>query len=421
MKVISTCEREFVIKCIATNSRLDGRSLSEGRSMEIIFGEEWGCCLVALGSTQILAQVSAEVVEPKSGSPTEGALYINVEISAMSSPDIQYQSRMSDENVKLQRILERCIRDSKCIDLESLCIVAGSKVWTIRVDIHALNNDGNLVECASLAAISALAHFKRPDVTVIGTEVSIYSLEEREPVALNLHHMPICINLALFADRIVTDPSNVEERIADGCYVVCVNAHQEICLIHRIGALLLSSDTIQKCEDVGLKRSQALTQEIRKALDDDAYKRATKAAIGFLNRIQSSTILGTRLPVMKTNLSDIIKETEKDVTVTATLSSAIPPKTYPPAVSKAGLKAKKILQETELSVFEGGASKWTNIDDDDDSTDDEIFLADNAATPLVKERELSSEDEAVSVSVDHLDIKPTATNTRTWYSKDPFR
>lgn len=36
--------------------------------------------------------------------------------------------RQSELLVKLNRLLERCLRNSKCIDTESLCVVAGEKV-----------------------------------------------------------------------------------------------------------------------------------------------------------------------------------------------------------------------------------------------------------------------------------------------------
>lgn len=39
--------------------------------------------------------------------------------------------RQSDLLVKLNRLLERCLRNSKCIDTESLCVVAGEKVGSI--------------------------------------------------------------------------------------------------------------------------------------------------------------------------------------------------------------------------------------------------------------------------------------------------
>lgn len=37
-------------------------------------------------------------------------------------------SRQSELSVNLNRQLERCLRNSKCIDTESLCVVSGEKV-----------------------------------------------------------------------------------------------------------------------------------------------------------------------------------------------------------------------------------------------------------------------------------------------------
>lgn len=81
--------------------------------------------------------------------------------------------------IEIHQMLERCLRDSRCLDTESLCIVFGQKVWQIRVDVHVLNFDGNITDAASIAAIAALSHFRRPDVTVCGDEITIHSVEDR--------------------------------------------------------------------------------------------------------------------------------------------------------------------------------------------------------------------------------------------------
>ena len=51
-----------------------------------------------------------------------------------------------------------------------------SQVWHIRIDTHVLNHDGSLIDAASIASIAALSHFRRPDVTVIGENVTIVSI-----------------------------------------------------------------------------------------------------------------------------------------------------------------------------------------------------------------------------------------------------
>ena len=43
------------------------------------------------------------------------------------------------------------------------------------MDLHLLNHDGNIIDAASIAAIVALCHFRRPDVSVQGDEVTLVS------------------------------------------------------------------------------------------------------------------------------------------------------------------------------------------------------------------------------------------------------
>ena len=50
--------------------------------------------------------------------------------------------------------------------MDALCIVAWERVFAIRVDLKALSFDGNLGDCGALAAVAALASFRRPDVFV---------------------------------------------------------------------------------------------------------------------------------------------------------------------------------------------------------------------------------------------------------------
>ena len=45
----------------------------------------------------------------------------------------------------------------------------------MRVDIKVLNHSGNILDACSLAAISARAHFKRPDVSVDDGKITIVS------------------------------------------------------------------------------------------------------------------------------------------------------------------------------------------------------------------------------------------------------
>ena len=50
------------------------------------------------------------------------------------------------------------------------------QVWQLRLTLHFLADAGNLLDCASLAAMCALRHFRRPEVEVIGDEIIVVSL-----------------------------------------------------------------------------------------------------------------------------------------------------------------------------------------------------------------------------------------------------
>ena len=46
-------------------------------------------------------------------------------------------------------------------------------MWHIQLTLHFLADAGNLLDCACLAGIVALKHFRRPDVEVIGDEITV--------------------------------------------------------------------------------------------------------------------------------------------------------------------------------------------------------------------------------------------------------
>jgi exosome complex component RRP45 len=90
----------------------------------------------------------------------------------------------------MTRMLDKILRRSDAVDKESLCVLAGQRVgrmyaqihhevsyycqvWHIRLTIHCLADAGNLLDCACLAGIVALKHFRRPEVEVEGDEVTI--------------------------------------------------------------------------------------------------------------------------------------------------------------------------------------------------------------------------------------------------------
>ncbi|XP_024068770.1 exosome complex component RRP45 isoform X2 [Terrapene carolina triunguis] len=312
---LSNCERRFLLRAIEERKRLDGRQSYDYRNVRISFGADYGCCIVELGWTRVLGQVSCELVSPKLNRATEGILFFNLELSPMAAPAFE-PGRQSELLVKLNRLLERCLRNSKCIDTESLCVVAGVKVWQIRVDLHLLNHDGNIIDAASIAAIVALCHFRRPDVSVQGEEVTLYTPEERDPVPLSIHHMPICVSFAFFQQGtyLLVDPSEREERVMDGLLVIAMNKHREICTIQSSGGIMLLKDQVLRCSKITGVKVAEITELIQKALENDRKVRKEGGKFGFAESIPNQKISAFKMERAPVDTNDVEEQAEEIIT-----------------------------------------------------------------------------------------------------------
>ncbi|XP_040610427.1 exosome complex component RRP45 isoform X2 [Mesocricetus auratus] len=347
---LSNCERRFLLRAIEEKKRLDGRQTYDYRNIRISFGTDYGCCIVELGKTRVLGQVSCELVSPKLNRATEGILFFNLELSQMAAPAFE-PGRQSDLLVKLNRLLERCLRNSKCIDTESLCVVAGEKVWQIRVDLHLLNHDGNIIDAASIAAIVALCHFRRPDVSVQGEEVTLYTPEERDPVPLSIHHMPICISFAFFQQGtyLLVDPNEREERVMDGLLVIAMNKHREICTIQSSGGIMLLKDQVLRCSKIAGVKVAEITELIQKALENDQKVRKEGGKFGFAESIANQRITAFKMEKASVDTSNIEEKAEEII------AEAEPP---PEVVSKPVLWTPGTAQ-----IGDGIENSWGGLED----------------------------------------------------------
>ncbi|KAM8772390.1 exosome complex component RRP45 [Acanthopagrus schlegelii] len=335
---LANCERDFLLKAIEEKKRLDGRQTYDYRKMKITFGTDYGCCFVELGKTRVMAQVSCELVAPKESRPNEGIMFFNIELSPMASPTFE-QGRQSELSVKLNRQLERCLRNSKCIDTESLCVVSGEKVWQIRVDVHMLNHDGNLMDAASIAAITALCHFRRPDVGIQGDEVTVYSPEERDPIPLSIYHMPISVSFSFFQQGtyLLVDPCEREERVMDGLLMIAMNKHREICSIQSSGGIMLLKEQVMRCSKIASVKVSEITELISKALEND--KKASKAGgrCGFAESMPQERITALKMDETPVEMTEVTDRANDIVQKAEALSQTVPSPVVPvPGVGQVG-------------------------------------------------------------------------------------
>ncbi|XP_061130674.1 exosome complex component RRP45-like [Syngnathus typhle] len=376
---LSNCERDFLLKAIQEKKRLDGRQTYDYRKLKIMFGTDFGCCFVELGKTRVMAQVSCELVAPKESRPNEGIMFFNIELSPMASPAFE-QGRQSELSVKLNRQLERCLRNSKCIDLESLCVVSGEKVWQIRVDVHTLNHDGNLMDAASITAIAALCHFRRPDVGIQGDEITVYSPNERDPIPLSIYHMPISVSFAFFQQGtyLLVDPCEREERVMDGLLMIAMNKHREICSIQSSGGIMLLKEQVMRCSKIASVKVSEITKLITKALENDKTARKAGGKCGFAESMPQERITALKMeetPVEMTDATEQANDIDRTVEV--------PPQIQSPVVPIPGMG----------QVGQGLQNNWGIEEDDLDEED-----SDNKETTMEVEEKRQAEGDVVELS-----------------------
>ena len=189
--------------------------------------------------------------------------------------------RQTEQEVILSRILEKAIRRSNAIDTESLCIIAGAKCWSVRADVHVLNFDGGLVDASCIGIMAALQHFRRPDISVDGEDVTIYTLAERVPVPLSLMHHPVCVTFSFYhgGDVVLLDASLREEQVREGEMVITMNRHGEVCQIAKLGGESVDAMTLLKCTTTALAKVKEIGDLVSKKLSEDATKRAVGSLI----------------------------------------------------------------------------------------------------------------------------------------------
>ncbi|XP_034825015.1 exosome complex component RRP45 [Maniola hyperantus] len=370
---LSNCEKSFVQKIISEGHRLDGRSYNESRKLDIKFGSEYGSCIVSIGETKVLAQVSCEVVQPKQIRPNEGILYINVEISPMAAPQFE-ANRQTDLTVYLNRLLEKCYKDSKCIDLESLCIVVEEKVWSLRVDIKILNHDGNLIECSSIATLASLAHFKRPDVTRSGDNIIIHTLAEKDPIPTVLYHYPVCLTFAIFKNNIlVSDPSHIEEGVctsatedgdtSGGLLVVGMNQYKELCLLNLTGAAIYNTNIVHRAIQSAAETCKNVVDLVKKEIISDDNLRQKRTKINFADIITTDHVQSLSMRDLSIRLKNYSISAKMEVDSDLSDMSDDGQDTKPEP-SKYDV-VPSLPQTAEIKAKEG-ASTWIDISSDSD-------------------------------------------------------
>ncbi len=206
-----------LVRIISTKGkRIDGRGFDEYRKIEIepgVITSAEGSARVRIGNTEVIAGVKMEPGTPYPDTKDQGVFMVNTEFLPLASEE--FESGPPNENsIEVARVVDRAIRESKCIDFRKLCIEEGKTVWMVFVDISVIDHDGNLIDAAGLAAMQALANTRLPKL-VKNKDSYELDFETKTNEKLPISSIPISTTFAKINSRIMADPCLIEENGMD--------------------------------------------------------------------------------------------------------------------------------------------------------------------------------------------------------------
>jgi exosome complex component RRP42 len=255
--VISEIKKDYIYNLLLKGERADGRIFDQYREISITRGvvsKAEGSALVKLGKSQVLVGIKIQPGEPFPDAPNRGVIITNAELVPLASPSFE-PGPPNEVGIELARVVDRGVRESKAVDLEALCITPGKQVWIIFIDVHILDDCGNILDAASLGAISALLSAKVP--------ASRFGLGEDYPMPIR--DIPIATTAIEFGDVLMFDPDSDEESIANTRLTVITTADGSICGMQKSGTGVLGPDQIYRIVDIAGEKAREIREKFLEA------------------------------------------------------------------------------------------------------------------------------------------------------------
>ena len=253
--------REYLLN----GKRFDGRKFDEFREIKIETGvskKAEGSARVKIGNTEVIVGVKMDIGEPYPDSQEEGNLMVTAELTPMSSDRFE-SGPPRIEAIELARVIDRGIRESKMVDFKKLCIKKGEKVWTVFVDIYTINDDGNLLDAAALAALIALKNSRIPEYDE-KTEKVIFG--EWTDKKLPIDCLVLSCTIYKVGNEIIIDPSREEEDASETRVTIAISDEGMIHALQKGDSKELSIEEFDKIVELAEKNFKSLLPKIEKKL-----------------------------------------------------------------------------------------------------------------------------------------------------------
>ena len=253
--------RKHVLKTLQSGLRFNNRGLEDYREVTVEFGvskNAEGSARVTIGDTIVLAGVKMSLEKPFNDKPDEGILMVNTELTPMSAPDFE-AGPPGDEAIEIARVVDRGIREAKTIDLKQMVIKAGEKVWGVSIDIVSVNEDGNLMDAAGLAAIAALSVTKFPSME--NEKIDYKKITDKK---LPVNELPIPVTVVKIGDKLLVDADTEEKEVIDARITITSIEDGQIVSMQKGGDAGFTLEELDLMLGLALRKAKELRAKLKK-------------------------------------------------------------------------------------------------------------------------------------------------------------
>lgn len=251
--------RLHFIRYLEQGIHYDGRGLLEYRPIKVavdVSNSAEGSAQVMIGQTQVLAGVKLAVETPYPDTPENGNLMVNAELLPISNPEFE-PGPPPIQAIELARVVDRGIRESHAIDTAKLCIAAKEKVWSVMIDVMSINDEGNLFDASSMAALAAVKNARFPKY-----ENDVIDYSEKTDKPLPLDKQPIAVTVHKLDKYFFVDPLTEEEHLVEARLTVAITEDGHLCAMQKGGEAPLSKEDIAQMVKIAMDVAPRLREKI---------------------------------------------------------------------------------------------------------------------------------------------------------------
>jgi len=212
--MLSNINKKKIASLLEQDKRLDGRKPFNYRDVIIetdVSNNAEGSARVRIGKTDVIVGVKLGTQEPYTDHEDEGTMMTGMEFSPACGE--RYESGPPRMNaIETARVVDRGVRESGFIDWKKLCIKAGEKVWSIFIDIYAINDDGNVLDASSIGAVAALKMTRFPE---LDEENNIQYGKFTDTYLPLTENAPFAMTFYKVGEKLLVDPNRNEQDAAD--------------------------------------------------------------------------------------------------------------------------------------------------------------------------------------------------------------